>query len=103
MSNIQVLSDCAMQVISYAGMAKSNYLEALHAFQREEEFENLIEQGDQNFQLAHQAHISVLNEEMSSETAQISLLLAHAEDQLMAAETIKILVLELIKMGKKKG
>ena len=38
---------------------------------------------------------------MSTEESQTSLLMTHAEDQLMGAETLKMLILELIDIYKK--
>ena len=48
--------------------------------------------------------MDVLQEEINTEEPQISLLMTHAEDQLMAAETLKIVILELIEIYRdKKG
>lgn len=98
MVNVEKASTVAMEIITYAGMARSSYLMALSAFKekRYSDVEALIAQGDENFTMAHHSHADTLNEEMSSCDPQITLLLTHAEDQLMAAETIKILVLENI-------
>ena len=42
--------------------------------------------------------MDVLQAEMNTEEPQISLLMTHAEDQLMAAETLKTVILELIEL-----
>lgn len=51
---------------------------------------------------AHQSHIGVLEEEVTSLTPQISLLMCHAEDQIMGAETLKTVIIELIELYQKK-
>lgn len=54
--------------------------------------DELIKEGDESFVQAHHAHIGLLQEEVVSLEPQISLLMVHAEDQLMGAETIKTMV-----------
>lgn len=93
-----------MGVITYSGMAKSCYMEAL-ALAKEGKFSDAdekLEEGAKNFVEAHNGHMDVLQEEISTEEPQISLLMTHAEDQLMSAETLKIVILELIEIYKDK-
>ena len=59
--------------------------------------------GDENFSQAHGAHLHVLQEEMNTQEPQITMLLAHAEDQLMAAETIKTLIQEMTLLLESRG
>ncbi|MGN1277346.1 MAG: PTS lactose/cellobiose transporter subunit IIA [Floccifex sp.] len=98
MANVEKISEIAMQVITFSGLAKSNYLAALKAYRNHnmDEYNQLIEQGDQDFTQAHEAHLSVLQEEMKTCVPQITMLFAHAEDQLMSAETIKTLIVEIV-------
>lgn len=95
--NIEELSNVAMEIIAYAGSAKSYYLTALQKYKEYEEKEGkeLIIKGDEAILIAHQSHAKLLAKEMQENNPQISLLLTHAEDQLMGAETIRILVEEL--------
>ena len=104
MVNIEKISTSAMEVISYSGMAKSCYIEAL-ALAKEGKFseaDKKLEEGEGHFVGAHNGHMDVLQEEISTEEPQISLLMTHAEDQLMAAETLKIVIIELIELYKEK-
>lgn len=95
--NIEEVSEVAMQVISYAGSAKSLYLSALQAYKNGDEINaiKMLEEGDESALIAHKAHTQLLHKEMSERESQATLLMIHAEDQLMNAETIKILVEEI--------
>lgn len=104
MVNIEKISASAMSVITFSGMAKSCYMEAL-ALAKEGKFseaDKKLDEGAENFVEAHNGHMDVLQEEISTEEPQISLLMTHAEDQLMAAETLKIVILELIELYRDK-
>lgn len=92
-----------MLLITYSGMAKSCYMEALACAKQGkfEEAELRIEEGDRHFVEAHHGHGELLAAEMSTEEPQTSLLMTHAEDQLMGAETLKMVILELIDIHKK--
>lgn len=88
------------KIISNVGSAKSYYLEALAEAKKTNylKAKTLIKQGDEAFMLGHQVHHQMVVKEAAGEKTDFSLLLMHAEDQLMNAETIKILVLELIEL-----
>lgn len=104
MVNIEKISAAAMGVITYSGMAKSCYMEAL-ALAKQGNFseaDKKLKEGSENFVEAHNGHMDVLQEEINTEEPQISLLMTHAEDQLMAAETLKIVILELIEIYREK-
>lgn len=93
-----------MQIITYAGVAKSCYMEALAAAKRGD-FETAsaaAQKGDESFVEAHHGHGALLQEEMETEEPRISLLMCHAEDQLTGAETLKTIILELIELYKEK-
>ena len=103
MASISKITETAMILITYSGMAKSCYMEAL-ALAKQGKFKEAdqkIQEGDENFVQAHHGHGELLQEEMSTEESQTSLLMTHAEDQLMGAETLKMLILELIDIYKK--
>ena len=104
MVNIEKLSEVAMGIITYAGLAKSDYLMALKEYKegRKEESVKKLEEGSNEFAKAHECHGSILSDEMQTLEPQISLLLTHAEDQLMGAEIIRILVEELIELYKER-
>ena len=84
MANVEQISQVAMQVITYAGMAKSNYLEALKYYREndQEAYEQSLSNGDESFTQAHEAHLQLLQQEMNTQEPQITMLMAHAEDQL---------------------
>ncbi|MDE7310019.1 MAG: PTS lactose/cellobiose transporter subunit IIA [Eubacterium sp.] len=104
MVNIEKISETAMQVITYSGMAKSCYMEALALAKqgKMQESDEKMEEGSGHFVEAHHGHMDVLQEEMSTEEPQISLLMTHAEDQLMGAEMLKTVIAELIEIYKQK-
>lgn len=86
------------KIISMVGSAKSYYIEALQEakngnFSKAKE---LIEEGDQNFIEGHKVHHELIAQEANGNKVEFSILLLHAEDQMMSTETIKLLVLELI-------
>lgn len=98
MVNVEEISTTAMEIISYAGAAKSCYIEALRAYRGTglKEYQAKIDEGNKQFSLAHNAHLGILSKEMQDAKPQITMLLAHAEDQLMSAETIHMLIEELV-------
>lgn len=105
MANVEQISQVAMQVITYAGMAKSNYLEALKYYRENDQtaYEQSMSNGDESFSQAHEAHLQLLQQEMNTQEPQITMLMAHAEDQLMSAETIKTLIQEIILLIESRG
>lgn len=100
MSKVERLSEIAMKIITCAGLAKSNYLMALEDAKKGnvEEAQKKLQEGSDVFAEAHHVHASALSDEMKELEPQVTLLLVHAEDQLMNAETIKILVQELMEI-----
>ncbi|OUQ59550.1 PTS lactose/cellobiose transporter subunit IIA [Tyzzerella sp. An114] len=100
MVDIEKVSMTAMEIITYAGLAKSNYLMALKDYKagKKDEAFKKIEEGSAEFAKAHEVHSKVLTDEMEKLEPQVCLLLVHAEDQLMGAESIRLLVEELIEL-----
>lgn len=90
------------QIISHAGTAKSNYIEAM-ANAKEGDFKkasDLINEGVEEYRKAHKAHSSLITEEASGNKVDVGLLLMHAEDQLITTEVIKIVAEENIQLLK---
>ena len=88
------------QIISSVGTARSSYIEAIQKA-KAGDFEgakDCLEAGQQEFLKGHEAHFGLLQKETNGEQVGGSLLLIHAEDQLMAAETLKTVILELIEL-----
>lgn len=104
MVNIEKITEAAMEIITYAGLAKSCYMEALGFAKqgKQTESEQKIKEGDESFIKAHHGHGELLQEEMEAEKPQISLLMAHAEDQLMGTEMLKLVIMEFIELYREK-
>ncbi|WP_374119099.1 PTS lactose/cellobiose transporter subunit IIA [Clostridium sp. OS1-26] len=88
------------QIISAAGVAKSSYIEAIQEAKKGniEKAKDCIKTGEASSTQGHDVHNRLLQEEASSTVLGTSLLLVHAEDQLMSAENLKIVSIELIEV-----
>lgn len=88
----------AFQIISAVGTARSYYIEAIQDAKTGdfEAAQAKLEAGSQIFLTGHHAHAELLQKEANNELGNITLLLMHAEDQLMSAEAFKIIAEELI-------
>lgn len=91
------------QIISSVGMARGSYIEAIDfaAEGKFEEAEAKIKEGDEYFTEGHVAHAKMIQNEAAGNKTEIILLLVHAEDQLMSAESFKILAEKFIILNKK--
>ncbi len=91
------------KIISAVGEAKSDYISALEAAKKGdyEKAEEMIRHGEECYLNGHKQHAELITKEAGGEKTEVCLLLMHAEDQLMAAETIKLLAVELIGLYKK--
>ena len=86
------------QIISAVGMARSSFIEAIE-FAKSRDFkqaEEAMKEGEEFFLQGHHAHASLIQKEANQEKVEFSLILMHAEDQLMSAETFKILAQQFI-------
>ncbi len=91
------------QIISNVGTARSSYIEAIHKA-KAGDFEGAkecISSGQQNFLKGHEAHFELLQKEAQGVSVGGSLILVHAEDQLMSAEAFKIIAEEMIESYKR--
>lgn len=89
----------AFQIISSVGTARSSYIEAIQEAKHGhfEAAEKLIKEGDEMFVEGHDAHAGLLTQEaQDGPGSTLSLLILHAEDQLMSAEAFKTIALEFI-------
>lgn len=86
------------EIISNVGAARSCFIEAIQFAKqgKKEEANQEIKNGEQFFVLGHQAHAKLIQKEATNEAVEVSLLLIHAEDQLMSAEAFKIIAEEFI-------
>jgi cellobiose PTS system EIIA component len=89
---------CCFQIISNVGMARSSYIEAISKA-KIGDFElakKCMKDGETYFLNGHKGHADLIQKEASGESVTGSLLLIHAEDQLMSAESFKIIANEMI-------
>lgn len=92
------LEQISFTIIASVGTAKSNFMEAMYAARKGEydKARALIEEGEAHRIKGHEAHFELIQKEANGESVAIGILLMHAEDQLMASETIKIMAEEFI-------
>ena len=90
----------SFQIISAVGTARSMYVEAIKKKKKGniQAAKQLIEDGVKVFVDGHHAHASLIQKEAAGEKSEFSLLLMHAEDQLMTTETLKIVAEEFIEL-----
>ena len=94
----------SFRIISFVGVAKSKYLEAVKKAEEGdfEKAESIISEGDNEFNKGHEVHAKLIAKEAKGDRTIPTILLMHAEDQLLSAETIKIMALQMIRMYKQK-
>ncbi len=94
----------AFEIISAVGTARSSYIESIQKAKegKFDEAEQLIKDGDEMFVAGHHAHAKLLQVEAEQgQGSAVSLIILHAEDQLMSAEGFKIIALEFIDLYKR--
>lgn len=98
------LDTILLQIISYVGSARSNYIEAIEQARQgdSDKASELIKIGRYQFNEGHHAHMELIQKsatgELQAENCQM--LLMHTEDQLMSAEAFGILAEEFIELYK---
>lgn len=90
-------------IISSVGMAKSSYVEAMRAAaQGDYELSGAkMKEGDEFYAKGHDVHMDLLTKEAGGESVNAGVIMMHAEDQLMAAETVRLMAEENIKLVKR--
>lgn len=89
----------AFQIISAVGTARSCYIEAIAEAKKGHfaDAEKLIADGDESFNDGHDVHLALLTQEAQDGAGStLSMLILHAEDQLMSAEGFKTIAIEFI-------
>ena len=91
------------QLITASGGAKSSYMAAIEKAKEGEfdEARNLIKEGDKMLNEAHAPHADMVAKEAAGEGCPLSLILTHAEDQMMSTEVFKTLACEFIDLYEK--
>ena len=79
-------------------MARGSYIEAIDLAEQGkfDEAEAKIKEGDEFFTGGHSAHAQLIQKEANGENTEVVLLLVHAEDQLMSAESVSYTHLYLL-------
>lgn len=90
------------EIISAVGTARSLYIEAIRCAKNGdfEKAQELMDEGGQTFTEGHHAHAKLIQQEANGEKVEFQLLLLHAEDQLMSAESFGIIAKEFIDLYK---
>ncbi len=88
----------AFQIISSVGTATSSYIEAIQQAKAGdfEQADQLMQDGEKAFLEGHAAHTKLITAEADGKGSAITLLLVHAEDQLMTANAFKTIAKEFI-------
>ncbi len=90
-------------MISNVGCARSSYIEAIQLAKegKFDEAEDKMSEGDKDFVEGHKLHAQLITKEAKGEKLEAGVLLIHAEDQLMSAESFSILSREFIDLYKR--
>ncbi|MFT4004684.1 MAG: PTS lactose/cellobiose transporter subunit IIA [Lacrimispora sp.] len=95
---LEGLEMICFKIISNVGGARSSYIEAIQKA-KHGDFSGAgecMKAGQEMFLAGHEAHFELIQKEAQGEQVGNSLILIHAEDQLMSAESFKIIAEELI-------
>lgn len=86
------------QIITYVGTARTHFIQAIQSTKagRFDEANALLRQGDEAFAEGHKGHAGLLTKDANGELQGGLMILMHAEDQLMSAESFRILAEEFI-------
>ncbi|NEG55370.1 PTS lactose/cellobiose transporter subunit IIA [Bifidobacterium platyrrhinorum] len=97
------LETTCFQLITAAGTAKSDYMEALNKA-KAGDFDGAkesIDEGDTSYREGHAVHAGLVQREAAGNPVKMGLLLTHVEDQMMAAEVFRAMVVEMIDLYKR--
>lgn len=92
------IEELSLRMVTAVNESRVNYLQSIKA-SREGDFmraERYITQGDERYADGHATHVELLQMEASGLVESVNLLLLHAEDQLVSAETYKVFALEAL-------
>ena len=95
MEGIELIS---FKIISAVGDARSSYIEAIREAKKGnfERADELLKEGSKVFIEGHHAHAELIQQEANGNAIVPTLMLMHAEDQLMSADAFKIIAQEFI-------
>lgn len=97
------LEMACFQIITYVGTARSCFVNAIQSAKAGNfaEAESLIKQGDEAFAEGHHVHADLIAKAASGELESAGMIVMHAEDQLMSAESFRIIAEEFIAVYQK--
>lgn len=98
MTDFEELARASFQIIAHVGDARSCYLEAISRA-KDGDFESAsasMARGAEMFRKGHAAHAELVQREAGGDPVDMTLMVTHAEDQLMSAEAFGILAEEFI-------
>ena len=101
---LEANQETAFQIIATVGSAQSQYIEAIQKAKDGDiaGAKALIESGNKDFNEGHTAHLSLLQQSaIDNKNVTFSLILVHAEDQLMQAESFRIIAEDFIDVYEK--
>ncbi len=99
MEKLEQMQAVAFQIIAEVGSAKSMYMEAIRIAKEDNDFKaarEMIKEGQELAASAHSHHFGLVSQEANGEVLTFSIMLMHAEDQLLTTEVVKLMAEELI-------
>ncbi|WP_103981919.1 PTS lactose/cellobiose transporter subunit IIA [Helcococcus massiliensis] len=98
------MEEIIMEIIVHSGNARSLSMEAIQAakagdFDKSEE---LLKEANDSFLSSHQVQTGLIQDEINGKPSAMSLLMVHAQDHLMNAQTVRDLAVEIIELYKNK-
>lgn len=92
------MEEILFQIITKAGESRSMYVEAIRDIRKgnHRAAKRKIEDGRKILSGAHSIHFELIQKEAGGESVKVGLLLVHAEDLMMSAETLGIIAEEML-------
>lgn len=92
------MEEIIMELIVHSGNARSFAMEAIQEAKKGnfEKVDSLLKETNSEFLKAHEIQTKMIQDEINGESTAISLLMVHAQDHLMNAQTVKDLAEEFI-------
>lgn len=99
------LEELDLQIIAAVGTARSMFIEALNQAKegKFEEARATVAEADKLFAEGHSAHHDILAMQGQGIELPFDLMLVHAEDQMMSAETFRLIATELMEIYQKQA
>lgn len=101
MSDLNI-ENIAFSIVGHVGAARSMAMEAIKLSRTGvfDEAEDLLNKAHEELVEGQKEHFKIITQEAQEKNVQPTMLLIHAEDQMMAAETIRDLAMEIIESNK---